>query len=226
MKVFSLHSFTTAEHPIANFHQWLSAWSQYEKVLVNFNYSLYNALSTYRDTIHKASHKFHWSSVYTYDQCFRALLAGTHSFEFGSVDKDLYVTILDSSALNTAVPRCYRCKAYDHKVAMCPFPEAPAKAQATAVSKRKAKKRPNPFPKALQPGNALATKYTSRESPASRSSTARQAGSALTTCHRPRSAANSIQWPEPGGTSAPPGHTACAQTEPNSIPAGFGYTSR
>ena len=128
---------------LSNFHQWLTAWSQYERILVNFNGSLYNDLAAYREVIHAAAHKFQWSAVYMYDQCFRAVLANDHSFKYGSIHHDLYVSLLNHDAVNTKVPRCHRCQAYDHKVAHCPFPSEPAMAQAEKSSKRKSILRPH-----------------------------------------------------------------------------------
>ena len=102
--------------PIENLTQWMMAWNNYECVLVNSNSDIYFKLLSYRETILKCSQKFKWTTVYIYDQRFRAKLATTHSFNFDSIDHDLYVTIFDGSAVRSDVPRCHRCKSFYHKV--------------------------------------------------------------------------------------------------------------
>ena len=119
--------------PINNFHEWLSAWSWYEKVLVNHNCALYSELSTYREQIHTASRKFIWPAVMQYDQKFRAALAMQHSFAFGTIDHDLYVSTFTADVINPRSPKCYRCQSMEHKVVECPFPTQPAKVQANKV---------------------------------------------------------------------------------------------
>ena len=120
---FTFHR-TLPAQPIENLTDWLRAWIHYERVLMNSNCSLYNELASYRDTILGCSRKFQWAAVYCYDRHFRASLGAKQSLCFGSIDHDLYVSVLDSDAVRTDVPRCHRCKSFDHKVACCPFPRA------------------------------------------------------------------------------------------------------
>ena len=147
-------TFNRSRKSISSFHEWLSAWTWYEKVLVNHNCALYNDLSMYKELIHNASRKFLWSAVTIYDQKFRAQLAQTKSFSFGQVDHDLYVATFTHSAVNPRTPRCFRCQSMEHKVAECPFPPAPAKAQAQATApylQQHRRKRP-PVGSATNPG--------------------------------------------------------------------------
>ena len=126
--------FTIPRKSISSFDEWLAAWAWYEKVLVNYNCTLYNELSTYQEVIHNASRKFIWSAVTVYDQKFRASLAENQSFDFGKIDHDLYVSTFTTSAVNPRTPRCFRCQSMDHKVAECPFHAVPAPAQAEKAS--------------------------------------------------------------------------------------------
>ena len=87
-------------------------------------------LVTYRETIQAACRKFNWSSVYIYDQKFRAQLAESRYLSYDSIDHDLYVTIFNTDALRSDAIRCFRCKSYDHVVIQCPFPARPAEKQA------------------------------------------------------------------------------------------------
>ena len=103
---------------------WIRAWNNYERLLVNSDCRLYHKLVSYRELILACSRKFQWDYVYIYDQRFRALLGAQQSFSFGELDNDLYVTILDKSAVRRDIPRCHRCKSLDHKVAHCPFPRS------------------------------------------------------------------------------------------------------
>ena len=110
--------------PIEDFSDWLAAWNNYERVLLNSDCALYHSLVSYRELILGCTRKFNWPSVYTYDRCFRAKLGATSSLHFDIMDHDLYVSILDSSAVRRDVPRCYRCKSFNHKVSHCPFPRS------------------------------------------------------------------------------------------------------
>ena len=119
----SFHQAPPAQR-IETLTDWLRAWSTYERILVNNKCSLYNALASYRELILSCSRKFQWSSVFLYDRHFRATLGAQQSFSFDVMHHDLYVTILDSSAVRKDVPRCHRCMSFDHKVAFCPFPRS------------------------------------------------------------------------------------------------------
>jgi hypothetical protein len=83
----------------------------------------------YRELIQNCDKNFKWSAVYKYDIRFRAKLAETKSFDFDKVDTSMYTTIFDATAVKTATKACLRCKATDHLVAKCPFPEENAMAE-------------------------------------------------------------------------------------------------
>ena len=107
---------------VDNFDTWLSAWSKYEALLVQHHPSLYPNVAAYRRLIQKCNHKYVWQAVYCYDVSFRAGLGANRSFEFHSVDTDLFVTILDSTAVKPNATRCYGCRSFDHIIQNCPFP--------------------------------------------------------------------------------------------------------
>jgi len=109
---------------IDGFSTWLSAWNNYEALLVQSDHRLYSRLVRYRQHIQELDRKFRWQAVLVYDCRFRLQLAETKCFDYHQLDKDLYVQILDASAIKPGVPRCHRCRAFDHMVAECPFPKA------------------------------------------------------------------------------------------------------
>ena len=107
---------------IDSFEVWLQAWNIYEAVVVEHNPTVYSSLSTYRQFIQSCSQKYIWSAVNIYDMRFRLKKSMTRSFEFHSVDSDLFLSVLDATAIKSDAKRCFRCKAYDHMVHDCPFP--------------------------------------------------------------------------------------------------------
>lgn len=123
--------------PIDNFDLWLTAWNNYEALLVAHKPEMYSRALTHRQLIQKCNNKYMWQAVYTYDMRFRAKLAATRSLEFNTIDTDLFVTILDSTAVKQNVQRCYRCKSYDHTVHECPFPPEYPVAKETKAPKAK-----------------------------------------------------------------------------------------
>ena len=100
---------------IDSFEVWLQAWNIYEVVVVEHNPTVYSSPSTYRQFIQSCSQKYIWSAVNIYDMHFRLKKSMTRSFEFHSVDSDLFLSVLDATAIKSA-KRCFRCKAYDHMV--------------------------------------------------------------------------------------------------------------
>lgn len=107
---------------IDRFDTWLTAWSCYEALLVGAKPELFPGMLAHQQLIQKCSHKYNWHAVYTYDMRFRANLATTKSFAFQTVDTELFVTILDSTAVKQNAQRCFRCKSFEHGVGECPFP--------------------------------------------------------------------------------------------------------
>ena len=107
---------------IDNFDVWLTAWNNYEALLVQNHPDIYPNLSVYRQLVQKCNRKYTWQSVYLYDVRFRMKLGSSRSFDFHVMDNDLYLTILDTTAVRTDAMRCFRCKSYEHVVTSCPFP--------------------------------------------------------------------------------------------------------
>ena len=106
---------------IDNFDTWLSAWNNYEVVIIDHKPEYYSNLAAHRQMIQKSSHKYYWQAVYTYDLCIRVKHGAMKSFRFNEIDTDLFVTVLDSTAVKQNAVRCLRCKGYDHLVQDCPF---------------------------------------------------------------------------------------------------------
>lgn len=111
-----------AKQKIQNFNDWLRAWNNYERVLMNHDCTLYHSLVSYRELIQNCNRKFMWPAVHVYDQSFRALLAENKSHAFGIIHHDLYTSLLDREAIRPNATRCFRCKSFYHKVMQCPFP--------------------------------------------------------------------------------------------------------
>ena len=83
------------------------------------------------------------------------MLGSKQSFQFGEIDHNLYVTVLDSTAVRKDVPRCHRCKSFDHKVAFCPFPRSPRRRSS------RQKQSPTSLPPSNMPSTAIDTHRSS-----------------------------------------------------------------
>ena len=70
--------------------------------------------------------------VYLYDV---NEIGSSRSFDFHVMDNDLYITILDTTAVRMDAMRCFRFKSYEHVVKSCPFPSEYQK-EANKRSKR------------------------------------------------------------------------------------------
>jgi hypothetical protein len=101
---------------------WLQAWNNYEYVIMSVKPQLYNQLLRYRSFIQSSHRKYEWAAVYSYDIRFRAELARTKSWQFGTVLTDIMVSTMDATAVRLDVIRCYRCRSAEHVVQECPFP--------------------------------------------------------------------------------------------------------
>ena len=104
------------------FTNWLQAWNNYESLIMSIQPELYNELLAYRMFIQTSDRKYRWSAIYSYDLRFRAELARTRSWKFGTISSDLVVSILDATAIKSDVLRCFRCRSTEHIVQECPFP--------------------------------------------------------------------------------------------------------
>ena len=71
---------------------WLSAWSNYEALLVSHNPSLYTKLASYRAFIQMCDKKYLWHAIYAYDCRFRSALSHSKSWDYQQVNNDLYIT--------------------------------------------------------------------------------------------------------------------------------------
>ena len=105
-----------------SFSKWLSAWTNYEHLLVEQNPSLYSELASYRNFIHSCEKKFLWPAIHAYDSRFRAKLSTSKSMKYTSVDTDIYVSVFDVTAIKKDGKRCFRCRSEHHMVQECPFP--------------------------------------------------------------------------------------------------------
>ena len=129
-----------AGRPINSYQQWLSAWANYEELLICYlpsEYDLYRRCNEYRRFIHACQMKFVWPAVQNYDIRFRMHLAESRSIAFDTMDVKIYAMTFDPDQLRKDVPRCYRCKSLDHRVTECPFPQAPALEKTEKADKRR-----------------------------------------------------------------------------------------
>ncbi len=118
----------TSKRKIYNHDTWSQAWVAYEKLMVaTFGSGVHEVLADYRASILEMSKKYLWSAVAVYDFRHRSRLATFVSLperlQFSMVFPDLTNTILDTTAIRPNAVKCQRCKAYDHLVKDCPFPE-------------------------------------------------------------------------------------------------------
>lgn len=119
---------------IDNFDSWLAAWTNYESLMVGQYPELYPNFVTHRQLIQTCNRKYNWQSICMYDIRHRMRLGAQKSFAFERIDNDLFVTILDSTAIKSDALRCFRCKSFEHVVSNCPFPaEAQVEANKKAV---------------------------------------------------------------------------------------------
>ncbi len=107
---------------------WSQAWLAYEKLLVShFGHLVHEYLADYRGSILDYSKKYMWQAVAVYDFRHRSRLATqinlSDRLNFSIIFNDISNTILDTTAVRHNATRCQRCKAYDHVVRDCPFPE-------------------------------------------------------------------------------------------------------
>ncbi len=113
---------------IYNFDTWMQGWNNYEKLLVAyFGSALHEYMSDYRSFIKESSNKYVWHAVSVYDFRHRTRLATmvqlSDRLNFSATFGDTNNTVLDTTAIRPNAPRCLRCRAYDHLVQECPFPE-------------------------------------------------------------------------------------------------------
>ena len=123
--------------PISTYEVWLSAWANYEEVLIHnlpHDMDIYRRCNEYRRFIHECQKKYKWPAVYNYDTKFRRHLAKGRSLAFDGMDMKSYALALDPSQLRDDLPRCRRCNAIDHLVKECPFP-ASAQVETTKTKK-------------------------------------------------------------------------------------------
>ena len=83
---------------IDSFSTWLSAWFEFEKIIVSAHPERYAELAEYRVVIHKANRKFAWPAVNAYDIRFRQETARSGGRRFDQIDHTLYITTLDATA--------------------------------------------------------------------------------------------------------------------------------
>jgi hypothetical protein len=113
----------TVKKSIDNFLMWTLAWSGYEELLLESDFSRYKTCVAYRLFIQKQNAVYNWSSVEQYDVRFRHNLSMTQSLEFHKTDTDLGFSIFNTTSLRPNPQGCFRCKSLLHHVRDCPFPE-------------------------------------------------------------------------------------------------------
>ena len=107
---------------IDSFMSWLSAWLNYEALLIAHKPTLYTSLVQYRSFMQSCDKKYLWHAVYAYDCRFRATLATNNSWEFHKSNTDIYITTFETTTVKRGLKQCFRCKSLEHSVQDCPFP--------------------------------------------------------------------------------------------------------
>jgi hypothetical protein len=107
---------------IDNFTTWMTAWNKYESLIMQHRPQLYHHCMEYRQFIQNCNAKFIWPAVCSYDMQHRKKLSKTRTFAFNVVDTSLYITTFDITTVKANPKQCFRCKALDHMVSLCPFP--------------------------------------------------------------------------------------------------------
>jgi hypothetical protein len=120
---------------IDNFLMWTLAWSGYEELLVEADFTRYRACVAYRLFIQKQNAVYNWAAVEQYDGRFRHNLSMSRSFEFNRIDTDLGFSIFNSTSLRPNPQSCFRCKSLLHHVRDCPFPETHSVEKAPTTQK-------------------------------------------------------------------------------------------
>jgi hypothetical protein len=90
-----------AGRPIHTYQVWLSAWANYEELLVRYlpaSLDIYRRCNEYRRFIHACQEKYLWSAVYNYDMKICTLLAESHSVAFDSINMKCYALALTLSS--------------------------------------------------------------------------------------------------------------------------------
>ena len=108
---------------IDNFLMWTLAWSGYEELLVEADFTRYKHCVAYRLFVQKQNAVYNWAAVEQYDVRFRHNLSMSRSLEFHKTDTDLGFAIFNTTSLRPNPQGCFRCKSLLHHVRDCPFPE-------------------------------------------------------------------------------------------------------
>jgi hypothetical protein len=121
---------------VDSFYTWLTAFNNFEELLVDHKPDIYASMVAYRRFIQQCDKKYLWSAVQAYDCRFRADLSRSNSFEYQTVDIRLFSEIFDAGSLKNG-RKCFRCKSFDHIATNCPFQEGQAleKMEKTMFSK-------------------------------------------------------------------------------------------
>ena len=118
------HKPKKAKRKIVDFTSWLEAFEQYERLMVNIHgIDLYNVMSEYKILILEYDRRYNWNNVHMLDMRHRSMLS-KRSVQFTNIDFNLMTTIFDPTVVKQ-VPRCTRCRGFDHHISECPFPPAP-----------------------------------------------------------------------------------------------------
>jgi hypothetical protein len=113
----------TVKKSIENFLMWTLAWSGYEELLLEADFSRYKSCVGYRLFIQKQNAVYNWAAVEQYDVRFRHNLSMSRSLDFNKTDTDLGFSIFNTTSLRPNPQGCFRCKSLLHHVRDCPFPE-------------------------------------------------------------------------------------------------------
>ena len=113
---------TRPRRAITSSFKWLEAWSLYELIVCSCHgFLIFNEMVTYRLFILNLFSKFKLPFVLSYDTRHRLMLGARRSFEFASLNSELYIVTFDSLAIKGSA-RCARCSSSEHATNECPYP--------------------------------------------------------------------------------------------------------
>ncbi len=123
---------------ITNFSSWSEAWTRFSKFMVKYvGFHVHEHMADYYLFMLESEKKFAWSAIFVFDYRHRLNLSIKCSINdrlaYACMDPMLLSTVLDVTAIKPNATKCSCCKAYDHLVSRCPFPEMTKSAPGTEV---------------------------------------------------------------------------------------------
>lgn len=117
------------EAPITDFTSWVEAWSLYSAVLTSYYPHLAQRLFQYQHFLALKSKTFRTAAWLRYDTEFRLKLAANGSWQYHTIDTELWASCFAADGLVGAAPQqpgpysspnCFTCGSTGHFYAQCP----------------------------------------------------------------------------------------------------------